>query len=59
MFTDSIEAEFHSGQSGSIFSDKGLHMALPDMPAFDSHKVYLARNTSAGSAILQELNLSS
>jgi len=56
MFTDSIEAEFHSGQSGSIFSDKGLHMALPDMPAFDSHKVYLARNTSAGSAILQELN---
>ena len=56
MFTDGIEAEFHAGQSGSSLSDKGVHMALPDMPAFDSHKVYLARNNSAGSAILRELN---
>ena len=56
MFTDSIEVDFLAGQPGSTFSDKGLRMAMPDIPAFESHKVFLARNTSAGAAILQELN---
>ena len=56
MFTDSIEVEFEVSQPGSTLSDKGLRIAMPELAAFKNHKVYLARNSSVGHEVMQELN---
>ncbi|AUI86223.1 hypothetical protein BS333_07370 [Vibrio azureus] len=54
MITDSVEVEYRSNSSDSVFSNEGLNMELNHNP--ERYKVYMANQTTKGKAIILAMN---
>jgi len=56
MFTDQTEVEFRAAMQVSLLSNKGTSFFIARQVDPESHKVYLASNSTAGQDLMPELN---